>query len=121
MNWKAVRKTNAARSARKARRERHEAEKKTRIAAAGGPITAAEVRGAVRRMEPPAPGYNHEREVWTFRGRDWVLAWWNEDDAGVPQWWAFCPFCSYRQDPRTEEAVPMTPGARKVVQAMFAE
>lgn len=108
MNWYEVRKHNRIMSARKAKRERLAAEREARIERAGGPIIVGELRGASYRIEPPAPGWAHERSVWTFRGRDWVLGYSDGD-----QWLAMAPFHSWRQNPDTRECVPLTPGARK--------
>lgn len=108
MNWNAVNRHNAKASARKAKRERLDAERKVRVERSGGPITVAELRAATRREEPPAPGHCHPREVWTFRGRDWVFGY---SDGDMPQ--AFAPYHSWRQDPDTRELVPMTPAAKR--------
>lgn len=110
MNWHAVARTNRVRSARKARRERNAAELKSRIAKAGGPFTAAEIRTAPHRMERPAPGYVHERLVFAIRGRDWVLGYSDGDN-----WQALAPFVAYRQDADLRDAITIFPGARKAL------
>lgn len=115
MNWAKVRRDNARRSARKVRRERYAAERARRVAELGGEITAAEIRGASHRIEPPAAGYFHERHVWTFRGRDWTFGYSDGD-----QWYALALFRSHRQDPDRSDCVPFTAGARKAFMAACA-
>lgn len=108
MNWAEVRKHNRKMSARKAKRERYTAELKARIERAGGPITTEELRTSTFRVEPPAPGYCHDRFVWTFRGQDWVLGYSDGD-----YWQSMAPFKSWRQDADSREFIPLTPGAKK--------
>ena len=116
MNWHAVARTNRVRSARKAKRERFAAELKARVERAGGLFTAAEVRTAPHRMEPPAPGHVHPRLVLAIRGRDWVLGY-SDGDA----WQSLAPFVSYRQDSDLGQGVPLTPGARKALAKRLTE
>lgn len=108
MNWKAVHSRNRKQSARKAKREQWKAALKKRIEEAGGVIKVDELRAASFRMEPPAPGHNHHRGVWTFRGRDWVPGY-----SDGERWQALCPFVPWRQDADPRVGIPMTPGAAK--------
>lgn len=105
MNWHAVRRTNAIRSQKKARREAAEASRKVRIERAGGPVTLEELKTAPRRMEKAVYGF-HDREVWTFRGKDWRVE-------GMDGHYAAYPFVSYRQDVQLSEFVPLTTAAKK--------
>ena len=108
MNWTAIRKHNATASARKAKREAFQNAIKRKVEELGGPVTVEELRGAERKVYPPAHGYCHERNVMVFRGREWVV--W--EGAAVP-------FCLHRQDPEYLETgygrtvLPMTPAATK--------
>lgn len=116
MNWNAVRRTNRIRSQRKAKREAAERSRKARVEAAGGPITAAELRSAARRVEPGGSGNRMiDCHVWRFRGADWVLSYGDGET-----WQAFAPFVSWRMDGHQNEHVPMTPGAKKWLASLLA-
>ena len=95
-------------SARRANGERLLAEQNRRIAEAGGPIKVDELRTALRRTDLPAPGRGHNRDVWTFRGRDWRICV-NPDQ----ETYAAYPYHEWQQDPDSREWVPMTSGANK--------
>ncbi len=114
MNWRAIHKTNARRHATKVRRESNAAANKARIAALGGPITVAEVRSATRRMETPRDLPIGGFEVWTFRGRDWLMGY--TDGSGTIT--NVFPYVSWRSDGHdSRDHVPMTVGATRWVHA----
>jgi hypothetical protein len=114
MDWNRIRKVNARRSAARARGERLGAARKARVAAAGGPITLAELKGAVVRTDPPTPGYCASREVWVIRGREWAV--WPESDMAT---WMAYPYLPYRQEPDRREGQPITPAGCKWLCAQF--
>jgi hypothetical protein len=104
MNWKAVRRTNAARSARKAKAASAQAARKAFVAESGGPVTLAEVKAATVRMVTPN-GSPRDVEVWTIRGKDWV--------AGI-EGHGFFPYVSWRyMGVDDSKRLPTTPAARK--------
>ena len=104
MNWDAVRKKNAKRSARKVRRESAEAARKAYIADQGGPLTLAEVKDATVRMVTP-PGSPREVEVWTIRGKDWLTS---------VGWDGFYAYVSWRYGGVDDsKRLTVTPAARK--------
>jgi hypothetical protein len=84
------------------------AELKARIERAGGLITTGELRTATRRTEPAAAGFSRDREVWTFRGSDWVLGYSDGDF-----WQSMAPFRAWRQDADLRDSIPLTAGAKK--------
>lgn len=115
MDWNAVRKTNRIRSQRKARREAAAAARNRFVEEMGGPIALAEIKSAARRVEPGSGNRIISCDVWTFRGRDWVLGY----SDGI-EWQAFAPFVTWRMDGHEGKYVTMTPAARKWLNAALA-
>ena len=112
MNWREVTRHNARRSARKAKREAAATARKAFIEKAGGPVTVAELKAATRRVERGGGNRIIDCDVWTLRGADWVLGYFDGET-----WQAFAPFVSWRMDGHEGKYVPMTPGAKKWLDA----
>jgi hypothetical protein len=104
LNWREVRKHNRAASARKAKRESHAAQEAARVEREGGPVKVAELRAATRRTVVLSQS-RCPVDVWTFRGRDWMMA------IGCTQVFRFIEWRYDGFDPR--DHLPVTPGAAK--------
>lgn len=117
MDWAAVRRHKRKASARKMRGERASASRKAMIERLGGPVGVDEIRDAPREVRMCRDTfYQHQFtvEVFMLRGREWRVIAWDETAAMLT------PHLANRKNiPPRAEMVPLTPGARKWIFALW--
>lgn len=111
MNWEAINRTNRIKSAKKAREDKKKAEKVAHIENEGGAFTLEEIKEGSKtiRMENLKVAGGQSREVWTMRGKDWMVVFWNEDV------WCVIPFDAWKFliEGQLSDSLPVTVGAKK--------
>jgi hypothetical protein len=111
MDWTAINRTNRIKSAKKAREDKKKAEKVAYIENEGGAFTLEEIKqgSTTIRTENLKVAGCQSCEVWTMRGKDWLVIFWNEDC------WLVIPFNPYKYviEGQLSDSLPVTVGAKK--------